>query len=94
MFPLLFLLCGRLFQYMIERKSYLLTGALGLWMVGSIVWILPHYLSYFNEFVGGPAKGYYYLIDSNIDWGQDLIRLHEYLNHQGLKECIYLILGQ
>ena len=33
--------------------------------------IHPHYLAYFNEFIGGPENGYKYLADSNIDWGQD-----------------------
>ena len=32
----------------------------------------PHQLAYFNEIVGGPDRGYYYLSDSNLDWGQDL----------------------
>jgi hypothetical protein len=31
----------------------------------------PHYLAYFNEIIGGPRNGYKYLIDSNLDWGQD-----------------------
>ncbi len=35
----------------------------------------PHYLSYFNQVAGGPAQGSTWLSDSNIDWGQDLIRL-------------------
>ena len=38
----------------------------------------PHYLSYFNELVGGPPRGHLYLADSNIDWGQDLKRLSRY----------------
>lgn len=37
--------------------------------------IHPHYLSYFNLLAGGPANGHKYLVDSNLDWGQDLIRL-------------------
>ncbi len=32
----------------------------------------PHYLAYFNGLVGGPQRGWHYLVDSNIDWGQDL----------------------
>ena len=32
-------------------------------------------MSYFNELVGGPRNGRYYLINSNIDWGQDLFFL-------------------
>ncbi|HEX6201558.1 MAG TPA: glycosyltransferase family 39 protein, partial [Thermoanaerobaculia bacterium] len=31
----------------------------------------PHYLAYFNELAGGPAAGHRYLVDSNIDGGQD-----------------------
>ena len=34
--------------------------------------IHPHYLSYFNALAGGPEDGYNVLIDSNVDWGQDL----------------------
>ena len=37
--------------------------------VGSSLAIYPHSLSYFNELAGGPTKGHYHLIDSNIDWG-------------------------
>jgi len=35
----------------------------------------PGYLSYFNVLAGGPRGGWRYLLDSNIDWGQDLKRL-------------------
>ncbi len=37
--------------------------------------IHPHYLSTFNSLAGGPANGHRLLVDSNIDWGQDLLRL-------------------
>jgi hypothetical protein len=39
----------------------------------------PYELAYFNEFAGGPENGYRHLVDSNLDWGQDL---------QGLKDWI------
>jgi hypothetical protein len=38
----------------------------------------PNYLSYFNAAAGGPAQGHRYLLDSNLDWGQDLKRLARY----------------
>jgi len=41
--------------------------------------IHPHYLSFFNLLAGGPKNGYNYLIDSNIDWGQDLPLLKKYM---------------
>lgn len=43
--------------------------------VCSSVWTFPHYLSYFNEFAGGPRSGPSHLINSNIDWGQDLVEV-------------------
>ena len=42
----------------------------------------PRYLQFFNELAGGAEGGHRWLIDSNIDWGQDLIRLREYLQHE------------
>lgn len=52
--------------------------ALLLWLTASVGFNHPHYLSYFNEFIGGPRNGYRYLADSNIDWGQDIKRLRSY----------------
>jgi len=44
----------------------------------------PHHLSYFNEFAGGPANGWRHLVDSNIDWGQDLHALKDWVDgHPG-----------
>jgi hypothetical protein len=37
-------------------------------------------MSYFNELVGGSLAGSDHLIDSNIDWGQDLLYLKSWLN--------------
>jgi hypothetical protein len=42
----------------------------------------PHHLSYFNQLAGGPEKGYTHLVDSSLDWGQDLARLREWLEKQ------------
>ncbi len=42
--------------------------------------IHPHYLSTFNQVAGGPENGYNVLVDSNIDWGQDLIRLQRWMD--------------
>lgn len=50
-----------------------------LWFVASSLAIYPHSLSYFNELAGGPANGHAHLLDSNIDWGQDLLYLKHWL---------------
>lgn len=39
----------------------------------------PHSLSYFNLLAGGPAGGSRVLIDSNLDWGQDLLLVKDWL---------------
>jgi hypothetical protein len=62
-----------------ERLAALLTGAAAAWAVASSLLVYPHCLSYFNELVGGPANGSAYLVDSNIDWGQDLFYLRDWL---------------
>jgi hypothetical protein len=46
----------------------------------------PHYLSYFNLAAGGPDNGAQVLVDSNIDWGQDLKRLKRWMDREGVDE--------
>jgi hypothetical protein len=45
----------------------------------------PEHLSYFNEFAGGPLGGREHLLDSNLDWGQDLGGLERYLREHPTK---------
>jgi len=48
------------------------------------LWLYPSYLGYFNLLAGGPANGYNILVDSNVDWGQDLLRLKAWMNENGV----------
>jgi hypothetical protein len=48
----------------------------------SLLTIAPQHLAYFNVLAGGPERGYTRLVDSNLDWGQDLLRLNEWLAPQ------------
>jgi hypothetical protein len=48
--------------------------------VGETVAASPLFLSSFNEFGGGRTEGYRYTTDSNFDWGQDLLRLREFVD--------------
>jgi hypothetical protein len=41
--------------------------------------IWPDHLSYFNEITGVPPQGSRWLDDSNLDWGQGLLQLRDYL---------------
>lgn len=42
--------------------------------------VYPHCLAYFNLIGGGPLHGHAHLVDSNIDWGQDLLYLRRWLD--------------
>jgi 4-amino-4-deoxy-L-arabinose transferase-like glycosyltransferase len=46
--------------------------------------VFPRYLGFFNLPSGGPRQGWKYLVDSNLDWGQDLKRLKSYLEDRGI----------
>ncbi len=39
----------------------------------------PDYLAYFNEFANGTEGGRFHLLDSNLDWGQDLHELKRFV---------------
>jgi hypothetical protein len=45
---------------------------------------LPYPLSFFNAFAGGPGKGDRIVNDSNVDWGQGLVALHDELARRGI----------
>ncbi len=60
-----------------------------IWQSYSVVSVYPHFLAYFNEFVGGPERGHNYVVDSNLDWGQDLGRLDDWVKSGGIDK-IYL----
>ncbi|MBN1316184.1 MAG: phospholipid carrier-dependent glycosyltransferase [Anaerolineales bacterium] len=72
-----------------ENKKWILSDRLTVpdtMIVILIVWLLvgdiniyPHFTSYFNEIIG-PGNGYQALVDSNIDWGQDLKRLKTWMD--------------
>jgi 4-amino-4-deoxy-L-arabinose transferase-like glycosyltransferase len=70
------------------RARYLLAVPLVWYAVGTLaVW--PDHLAYFNESIGGPKNGYRYLVDSNLDWGQELKGLKAYIDREHI-DRVYL----
>jgi hypothetical protein len=63
----------------IARRGRVIATVLVVLSAVSSVATLPHSLSYFNTLSGGPVNGHKHLLNSNIDWGQDLLRLRDWL---------------
>ena len=67
-----------------NAASTAIVGLLLIWLMMGTAVISPHYLSYFNEFAGGPDNADRFLVDSNLDWGQDLPALRTLIEGKGL----------
>ncbi len=66
----------------LQFTIYILIG----WYILENIKIYPYYLTYFNQVAGGPSQGYKYVVDSNLDWGQDLKRLSQWLDKNNIPE--------
>jgi 4-amino-4-deoxy-L-arabinose transferase-like glycosyltransferase len=59
----------------LRRRVAIGLAVLLTWHTAENLVAYPGYLAYFNEIAGGKANADRFLIDSNLDWGQDLRRL-------------------
>lgn len=66
-----------------------LAGLLG-WHVAASIAARPDYLAYFNPLAGDPATAHRLFVDSSLDWGQDLPRLHEWLDAHASDKKVFL----
>jgi 4-amino-4-deoxy-L-arabinose transferase-like glycosyltransferase len=84
-YPFFLVAAGAIVPYLqkIPRGKVLL-GVLILWSGIGTGRIYPHHLAYFNELTGGSVSGYKYLVDSNLDWGQDLVGLKSFVRKYGI----------
>jgi hypothetical protein len=86
-YPVTFILAGAAAYWLRKRPNRLPRVAvlsLVLWFAAESLYTWPNYLSYFNQIVGGPWYGYRHLVDSSLDWGQDLPGLKKWLDARGL----------
>ncbi len=68
-----------------KRGRLVVAGALAFTFI-STARIFPHDMAYFNEWAGGPERGWRYLTDSNIDWGHLWPELKKYMVKHGIKQ--------
>jgi hypothetical protein len=93
-YPFLYVLAGALVTV---RARRIVIAAVPLVVAAALVVFAPwqpvvnHHLAYFNELAGGPVGGRDLLVDSNIDWGQDLPRLARWLREHDVREPVNLV---
>ena len=76
-----------------RRASLALLAGAACLQVGELARAAPHYTAFFNSPSGGPANGYRHLLDSNLDWGQDVKKLKHWMDERGLKEVCLSYFG-
>jgi hypothetical protein len=88
--PFIYLFIARTIYPILNPEFFALSGfaliapevtliILAVWFVIGSIATYPSYLGYFNELTIGRPKNEF-LVDSNLDWGQDLKRLTNYVN--------------
>jgi hypothetical protein len=88
--PFLYILAGRLatpgccfLPRLVVAAGCLTWAAVASWHAA------PNQIAYFNELAGGPTGGLRYAADSNLDWGQGLPQLKQYMDREGI-DVVYL----
>jgi 4-amino-4-deoxy-L-arabinose transferase-like glycosyltransferase len=74
-----------------SRVTAIVAVALLVCHLGASVLAHPDYFPYFNAFGGrDPSR---YLVDSNVDWGQDILRLRSVVRHQHIPSLSVSLMG-
>jgi hypothetical protein len=84
-YPFLFILGGALLERMLgsgQRRRVLAAVALLCWVVFEAARAYPHYVPYMNQ-LAWRRPHWYYLTDSNVEWGDDVRELALYLRARG-----------
>jgi hypothetical protein len=74
-----------------NRGRVVRTGVvlLMLWLFGGVALAHPDYLPWFNEFAGNHPERI--VVDSNLDWGQDMLRLERVVRERGIDHLWFFL---
>jgi hypothetical protein len=90
-YPVLFILCGLLARPVAAAAWKWAAAVVAVVAAVTALNTYPNYLAYFSFVCGGPSQGYKHLVDSSLDWGQDLPGLQRWLDaHRKPGEPVYL----
>jgi tetratricopeptide (TPR) repeat protein len=62
--------------------------------VAELATAYPYTGTFFNQFVGGPERGFRYLVDSNLGWGRNLKRLKRWMDANQVQHVNLAYFGQ
>lgn len=82
LYPVLFIGAGGIVAVGAARWRQLLAVAILALAAIESASVRPHYLAFFNASVGGPSQGWRHLVDSSLDWGQDVPALAAWLQRE------------
>lgn len=92
MVPLAIVLAAVAANALLSRGRIVLAVVVVIW-VFEFVSVYPHNLAFFNLCSGGPRNGYKWLVDSNLDWGQDLKPLKRWMDANDVKQIALSYFG-
>ena len=78
----------------LPRSRMITALVLSIWLAVITLLIYPDFLAYFNVLAGGPKSGWHSLVDSNLDWGQDLDDLPEWMAENSVDELWLSYFGE
>jgi len=78
--PFVCVWCGQVAQLASRNKIVRLLCIAGLLStLASVAMSAPNWIAYYNVFAGGMRNGHNHLLGSNTGWGQDLLKLREWV---------------
>lgn len=86
-------ICGFINSKKLLTAYCILLATLFSWYLFENLSVYPYYLTYFNQVAGGPSGGYRYVVDSNLDWGQDLKRLAKWVDENKIEKIYFDYFG-
>jgi 4-amino-4-deoxy-L-arabinose transferase-like glycosyltransferase len=94
-YPFLYVAAAALLAQLAVRRSAARYAmfALAALQIAECASIAPDYMAFFNTLAGGPGNGPQYLLDSNIDWGQDVKKLVKWLDAHGTRRARVFFFG-
>jgi len=92
-YPALIVVASASAAWVAHRAGRVAVLLLAAWTAVAAAAAFPYYLGYFNEIAGGWRGGHRWLVDSNLDWDQDFLRIRDYERAHPDERTVLLSLG-